>query len=110
MHLYAALYVLSCVALLIVGRLLHLELFLIAGLWGLAIWVFRMGYRHFWEQEGWALAIALTGVLLVALGVWRSRWSEWRPEARRKLSAKELPASSQAASSAEQVETAALPA
>jgi hypothetical protein len=49
------------------------ETFILAGLAGLAVWMFRMTQGHFADYLSWPLSIALLGGIFVALGVWRSR-------------------------------------
>jgi hypothetical protein len=67
----------ACVALLVLGRVLHIGTLLMAALAGLAVFLVRVSYFHFEDYLHWPLAVAAGGVLLVALGVWRS-WANER--------------------------------
>ncbi len=90
-QLYEALYLAACVLLLVFGRWLNLETFLIAGLWGLAVWVFRVTARHFDDYLSWPLGVGISGGVLIALGVWRSWSSEPQPEDYRRRAKKPAP-------------------
>jgi hypothetical protein len=79
-RLYELLGLAACAALLVLGRCLHVQAFLLAGLWGLTVWLFRVTFDHFDGAVRWPLAVALGGGLLVALGVWVSRRSGPAPE------------------------------
>ncbi|HEY7312977.1 MAG TPA: serine/threonine-protein kinase [Gemmataceae bacterium] len=80
LRLYELLYLLASVVLILVGRYLQIGVFIVAALWGLAIWVFRTTFDHFDRQLSWPLAVGLAGVMLIGLGIWRSRRGEAVPE------------------------------
>lgn len=79
-RIYQLIYLPACVLLLALGRLLHMESFVLAGLWGLAVWIFRITFNHFNPYVSWPLSIALLGGGLLALGIWRSRRWELLPD------------------------------
>jgi hypothetical protein len=79
-HNSVRLYELCCLPaglmILILGRLLHIESFILAALASGAVFVFRVTSRHFTDYLGWPLGIAVGGALLVALGIWRSSFTQ----------------------------------
>jgi predicted Ser/Thr protein kinase len=79
-RLYEALYLPACLALLILGRSLQIESFLLAGILGLGIFVFRVTGLHFEEKRAWPLTVGILGTVCVAIGVWRS-WRTEKPRA-----------------------------
>jgi predicted Ser/Thr protein kinase len=80
LRLYELLYLLGSAALLVLGRYLQIRVFILASLWGLAIWVFRMTFDHFDRHLSWPIAVGLAGGILIGLGIWRSRRGEPVPE------------------------------
>jgi hypothetical protein len=71
-QLYELFQVPACAALLVLGRAFHIRTFLMAALAGLAVFLLRVTSFHFEDYLHWPLAVAASGVLLVALGVWGS--------------------------------------
>jgi hypothetical protein len=102
-HLYELLYLLASIVLLAMGRWRHMSLFLWAGLGGLAIFVFRVTFRHMRDELIWPTCIAALGFILVALGIWRA----YRAEPEYPAGPKRLPMP--ATSSVYTVATVALP-
>jgi hypothetical protein len=68
-RIYELVYLAACIALLILGRGLHMELFLVAGLAGFAVLLFRATEAHFSNDLIWPLAIIVTGLALVVIGI-----------------------------------------
>jgi hypothetical protein len=102
-HLYELLYFMASIVLLVMGRWRHMSLFLWAGLCGLAMFVFRITFRHMRDELIWPTCIAAVGFILVALGIWRARRADPERPARAKRLAMTATASIYA------VETVALP-
>jgi hypothetical protein len=75
-RLYELLCLPAGLALVLLGRMLHIESFILAALASAAVFVFRVTSRHFDDFLGWPLGIALSGAVLVGLGVWRSWLTE----------------------------------
>jgi hypothetical protein len=71
-HRYELLYLTACAILFVLGKQLHIEVFLLASLVGLAVFIFRVTSLHFEEYRIWPMAVALVGALFVLLGAWRS--------------------------------------
>jgi uncharacterized membrane protein YiaA len=78
LRLYEVLHLPACVALLVLGRALHIRSFLLTALAGLAVFLVRVTNLHFKDQLRWPLAVGLGGALLVALGIWRACSQESR--------------------------------
>jgi hypothetical protein len=72
-RVYELLYLAACVGLLAGGKYLRIETFLLAGLWGAAVWVFRVTHYHLGDRPEWPLLVGFTGGCFAALGVWYSR-------------------------------------
>jgi hypothetical protein len=78
-RLYELLYLLACVALLVEGKLLRIESFLQASLWGFAVWVLRVTFYHLDSHLSWPISVGLVGGLFLGLGIWRSRRTDPPP-------------------------------
>lgn len=72
-RIYEVIHLFVCAGLLIGGKFLRIGTFLQTGLWGSAVWVFRVTYYHFEGYRSWPLSIGVIGCLCVGLGVWYSR-------------------------------------
>jgi serine/threonine protein kinase len=72
-HLYELLHLPACITLLVIGRVLRIEIFIVSALAGLAVFVFRVTSLHFENYLVWPLMIALIGSCLVLLGIWSPR-------------------------------------
>jgi hypothetical protein len=82
-RLYELLHLPACLALLLLGRWLHVETFLLAGLAGLAVFLIRVTDLHFGEHLSWPLTVGLLGVGLLGLGIWHTRRAGGARAARR---------------------------
>jgi hypothetical protein len=71
LRLYELTYLPACAGLLLLGRLLHVEVFLMAALWAMAIFLFRFTARHLVDAPTWPLAVGLCGCVFVHLGIRR---------------------------------------
>ena len=77
-YLYEALSLPASAAFLWLGKRLHLESFLYAGLGGLAVFLIRATFLHFADELAWPLVLALIGAGIVGVGVYLSRRREGR--------------------------------
>jgi hypothetical protein len=69
LRVYELTYLPACVGLLLLGRLLHVEVFLMSALWAMAIFLFRFTARHLVDVPTWPLAVGLCGCVFVYLGI-----------------------------------------
>jgi hypothetical protein len=81
--IYEVMYFLASVALLAVGRILHVRAFVFAGLWGLAFFVLRVTYRHLLDYLAWPVVVAAAGVIVILMGIALPLWLRRKHEPRR---------------------------
>jgi hypothetical protein len=81
--IYEIIYLLASVGLLVVGRCLHIRAFIFAGLWGLAIFVMRMTYRHLLDYLAWPVVVGIAGGAALSLGILLPLWLQRRREPHR---------------------------
>jgi hypothetical protein len=69
LRVYEVAYLPACTGLLLLGRLLHVEVFLVAALWAMAVFLFRFTSRHLVDVLQWPLAVGLCGCAFLYLGI-----------------------------------------